>query len=509
MRIGVIYRKELVDTLRDRKTLVFMLLIPALAMPLLIAGGSELVQKLQKKQAVEVVKIAAGERTRAAYRELVHEWFLGTRVATGMRMAGPVFRTLLEPEHTDPLGDAPAEIFSDPVAFEAWTRELAGKAREGVESDIQRNEVPDVEIGDELREESLDYYRVTFKGLGFVEFVDPSSVATAPDASATESLPEDLRSLPYAANVAAAIRAREVHGYLEIPEAIDSLTGDDQASVELVFLHDSTIRLSEEADDRIRAVVDRTGHRLVEKRLEARALGDEFLKPLTMARGTDLATKSQKALSLIGQFLPYIIIAFAFLGGMYPAIDLAAGEKERNTLETLVLSPVGRTEIALGKFLVILTTALTAAVLGVVSIALSIHYIAPRGFLEQLDIQLAPSTAVLVAWLAVPPAAAFAGIFLAISIYARSFKEAQNYIGPLQFILILPAMAPMLPGMEMSWRMAAIPLVNVSMLSKDFLKGETNWGYYGLTLASCLALAGLCIAYAIRQFRREDVLFRS
>ena len=143
------------------------------------------------------------------------------------------------------------------------------------------------------------------------------------------------------------------------------------------------------------------------------------------------------------------------------------------------------------------------------SITISIQYIAPAALLQQLDLQIAPSTGLLVALLAVPPAAAFAGIFLAISIAARSFKEAQNYMAPLQFILILPALAPMLPGMEMSWKMALIPLVNVSMLSKDFLKGDTNWGYYAVTLTSCFVVAGACIVFAIRQFRREEVLFRS
>ncbi len=168
-----------------------------------------------------------------------------------------------------------------------------------------------------------------------------------------------------------------------------------------------------------------------------------------------------------------------------------------------------RTQLALGKFLVILTTALTAAFLGVASIALTVTYVVPPRLMEQFDLTLAPATVISVATLAIPPAAAFAGIFLAISIYARSFKEAQNYITPLQFVLILPAMAPMLPAMEMSWKVAAIPLVNVSMLSKDFLKGETNWGYYAATFGSCAMLAGICLAFAIYQFRREEVLFRS
>ena len=315
--------------------------------------------------------------------------------------------------------------------------------------------------------------------------------------------------LPHIATAAAAIKAREIHGLLCVPAAALQLVNEDQEHLDLFIVQDSTIRLSDESENRIDFVVEKIAESVVTARLQGRDLDASFIDPLNRAGGNDVATKSERALFFIGGFLPYIIIAFAFMGGMYPAIDLGAGEKERGTLETIVLSPATRTEIALGKFFVILTTALVAAFLGVASIALSIRYLAPEALLQQLDLQLPATTIIPVALLTIPPAAAFAGLFLAISIYARSFKEAQNYIAPLQFVLILPAMAPMLPGMEMSWKMALIPLVNVSMLSKDFLQGDTNWGHYAVTFGSCFALAGACIAFAVWQFRREQVLFRS
>ena len=228
-----------------------------------------------------------------------------------------------------------------------------------------------------------------------------------------------------------------------------------------------------------------------------------------MQSDTDIATRSEVAANLIGGFLPYMLIAFDFLGGIYPAIDLGAGEKERNTLETLLLSPRSRLEIALGKFLVILTTALVAALLGLASIAVSIKLILPPAAEEVFQFQIGLLPGILAALLAVPPSAAFAGMFLAISIYARSFKEAQNYLAPLQFLFILPALAPMIPGIEMSYKLAAIPLVNVSMLAKDLLKGDVHFGYYAVTMLSCGLFAAICILFAVWQFSREKVLFRS
>ncbi len=516
MHIGTIYKKELIDVLRDRKTLIFMLLIPALAMPVLIAGGSKLVIHLQKKQSVEVVRVAATEDSQAAYRDLLFDWFNGGRVGKSMRLAtSPIMRALVKPEHRKGLDAIPKEIFTDSVAFGNWVKDMAQKAR----SDVQQQDFDDIaeedsdgkgfERTEEAMEAGMDFYNVLLKGYGLIEFVDTGTLKAAPDEMLLAELDKELSEIPDVAVAAAAIKAREIHGYLYVPEDVVGLREDSERKAELLLLHDSTIRLSNEADGRFKDVSRELRESIVAARLELHSLPKSFLKPLRMARLADVASDSEKLFYVIGSILPYIIIAFAFLGGMYPAIDLGAGEKERGTLETLVLSPATRTEIALGKFFVILTSALTAAFLGVTSIAVSFHSIVPDALMEELDFDLPISTIIPVALLTIPPAAAFAGLFLAISIYARSFKEAQSYIAPLQFILILPAMAPMLPGFEMSWKIAAIPLVNVSMISKELLKGDANWGYYAMTFGSCLTAAGICIAFAIAQFRREEVLFRS
>ena len=509
--IWIIFRKELIDTLRDRKTLIFMLLMPTLAVPVLMLGINHLIQSVARKQAVQVITIAADPQTREAYRRLVHQWFLQTEIAAGLRLAtAPIIKALIKPEMTDVLDEIPGEIFSDPVVFEQWTHDMIDKLRRGVDLEVDEAAGPILELAEELRRQLVDYYRVTTRGLGLVEFVEPASVDPAPEKFTAEVIPPDLAGLPYAGEMAAAIKAKSIQGYLYIPPQVRGLQEDSERAVQVTFLHDSTISQSQEAWQRISFVVGKVGQTLVHQRLSSAGMEETFLEPLAMKQGADLASESEIILSKAGGVLPYVIILFAFLGGMYPAIDLGAGEKERNTLETLILSPSSRTEIALGKFFVILAAALIAALLGVVSTALSVrHIIFTAELKRQFDFQIGPGTAVLVALLSIPPAAAFSGMFLAISIYARSFKEAQNYIAPLQFVVILPAMAALIPGLEMSWKMALIPLVNVSVLSRDFLKGDTNWGYYGATLASCLALAGACLVYAVQQFKREQVLFRS
>ena len=193
---------------------------------------------------------------------------------------------------------------------------------------------------------------------------------------------------------------------------------------------------------------------------------------------------------------------------MYPALDFGAGEKERQTLETLLLTPASRTSIALGKFLVVLTSSLTTAGLGIGSLAVMFVYFVPKPILAQLDLNLGATQVIALLLLAVPPCAASSGVFLAISVFARSMREAQSYLAPVPLLFILPAGAGMIPGLEISTKLALIPLVNVSLVSREILKGEVPWGYFAMTVGSCGMLALICVAACVWMFRRESVLFR-
>lgn len=508
--VWTIFRKELIDSLRDRKTLAFMLLIPTLAVPGLMAAVGRITMKLQQSQAVQVVRIAADERTQATYLKLAHEWFLGTSTAKGLKLAqAPLFQALLRPADLESLKSLPTGLLTDPQAFAEWCRSLTKRVRDGMDANVKLDEAAKGEISDEIRDELMDFYRVAIKGVGLVEFVTPDSLPPVPAELNRAGIPERLRDSPNIDKIAAAIRGKAVEAFLSIPTDYPGLLQSSEKTIEILLIRDSTIGPSDEAYSRVEGVISRVDQRVVNQRLASKHLSDAFDKPLKLRKRTDLASKSEVALELMGGMMPFLIVFFSFLGGMYPAIDLGSGEKERNTLETLVLTPVSRTEIALGKYLVILLTSLTSTLLGVVSLALSFRYILPEPILAQLDVRISPTVGALVMLLTIPPAMAFSGIFLAISIYARSFKEAQNYIAPLQFVIIFPAMAGILPGVEINSKLALIPIVNVTLLFKDFLGGEVNWWYYGLSFASCSALAAGCVVYAIRQFQDERVLFRT
>ncbi len=518
-----IFKKELLDTLRDRKTLMFMLLIPTLVTPALMIGGSRLVENIMKKKAVERITIVADEQSHARYRGVVHRWFKEANQDFIFRAALNIGLNQLAQQDEEIPAPSP-EIYTDPVVFEEWLNEVGDYMTEALSGEDLRERLSEIELPEGSPENSsgmslgdygdtmqlfVDFYTVGLRGLAFVDFETPDSI-DAPSADfVSDGIPEEMISQPNGLNIAAAIKSKKIQGYLIFEEdPTESLTNESR-TMPVTLWHDSTLSSSKEAETRVSRVLDRTGKLVVISRLKKRDLSPDFLEPMDLKGNTNLASPSQEILAAVGGFLPYLVIVYAFLGALYPAIDLGAGEKERNTLETLLLAPQTRTEVALGKFFVILLASLVAAILGVASIAISFYYIIPASVMAQANIQLDPMTVIAVTLLALPPAAAISGIFLAISIFARSFKEAQNYIAPMQFLIILPPLAAMLPGIEMNWKLAMVPLVNVSLLAKEFLKGDINWGYYVVTFASTILLAAVCIGYSVWQFRREEVLFRT
>ena len=102
-----------------------------------------------------------------------------------------------------------------------------------------------------------------------------------------------------------------------------------------------------------------------------------------------------------------------------------------------------------------------------------------------------------------------AAVLLAISIFARTYKEAQSYAGPMIMVVIMPAVAAMLPGIELNLRLCLIPILNVSLVSKELVSGTFNPVHLAVIFGSSCVYAAVALAFATRMFKRESVLFRT
>jgi sodium transport system permease protein len=274
---------------------------------------------------------------------------------------------------------------------------------------------------------------------------------------------------------------------------------------------DQTREGSGVAAGKIRAALDLFKENLAKQQLIARGVPVEVLSPFTVKR-VDLAPAKKMAGMVWGSMLGYVVVLLMFSGGMYPAIDLTAGEKERRTLEVLLSSPAGRDEIILGKILATTSAVAITALLSILSLVVSIRY-ADFGkaskMLKPGGMPLDPSVIALVMLALVPTAIMAASIMIAIALFAKSFKEAQSYLTPLIMAVIFPLIAGMLPGIQLTPALALIPLFNVCQLIKEIFQGDFNRLSFAITMASNIVYAGIAFFAAVQVFKSEKVLFRT
>ncbi len=263
------------------------------------------------------------------------------------------------------------------------------------------------------------------------------------------------------------------------------------------------------AKRRLREVIDRYEKELVERRFAALKIDRSVVSAVTV-REKDITTTKEKVGKSIGGLLPYLFVIFCFMGSMYPAIDLAAGEKERGTIETLLTAPVDRFEILLGKFAVVVLAGLLSAAVSMVGLFLAVQQVKemPRELLQAITGILDVQTVVLTLSLLLPLTIFFAGLLLSLSMYARSYKEAQSLISPLTIVVILPVAVGLVPGIALTPLTALIPVLNVSLATKEIIAGTIQPGLLALVYLSLFVLATLSLWACTRWFNREETIFR-
>ena len=210
-----------------------------------------------------------------------------------------------------------------------------------------------------------------------------------------------------------------------------------------------------------------------------------------------------------------MVIILSMTGAIYPAIDLTAGEKERGTMETILSSPVSRLDLVLGKFHLVFSASLTTAILSVTSMGLSFAYMGHALSNSQntsgagIHMNLGLTSVVAVFLMALPLSVLFSAVLMTIALFAKTYKEAQSYLTPMTFIVVIPAVASVLPGVELNPKLALIPILNTSLVCKEIITGTYHWGSIATIFASTCVYAAIAIFIAVKTFQRESVLFRS
>ena len=390
-----IFKKELIDVLRDRRTLFFMVVIPVVVMPVLIFISLKFQEYQNKKSEEKILNIA-----------LV-------------------------------------------------------------------NESGDTKIRD---------YILNQKGVNLIEDIDADSLE-------------------------AGIKSDSLQGGLYIGRNfLDDISTNQMGAIEIYY---KSSDLMSKAKRRMNNALEQYKNEIVTDRLSQYNLGQDLLEPIEIIN-RDMSTKKETVGKLVGGLIPYMLVMFIFLGAMYPAIDLGAGEKERGSLETLLSSPATKFEITMGKLMVVSLTGLASGLISVIGISFPMYFIdnIPEQIKSTVLEIISPFMIISIVFLMIPIAIFFASMLLSISFYARSFKEAQSLMGPLNIAIIIPLMLTLGPGFEIDHVTALIPLVNVGLLTKEILAGSLEPIYFIETLSSLLFFAAIGIRFSVYWFNKENTIFR-
>jgi len=390
-----IFKKELTDVLRDRRTLFFMIVIPVIVMPLIFIGSIKFQEYQSKKSDEKVLNIGLINKT----------------------------------------------------------------------SDSQ------------IRDYLLDQ-----KGVYLVEDIDLDSLELG-------------------------IKNDSLQGGLYIHKNfINDISSNGMGEVEVYY---KSSDLMSKAKNRIYNALDIYKNEVVSERLSEFNVDKGLLEPIDIIN-KDMSTKKETIGKAVGGLIPYMLVIFIFLGAMYPAIDLGAGEKERGSLETLLSSPATKFEITVGKLMVVSLAGMVSGLISVVGISAPFYFIGniPDQIKSTVLEIISPFIIVSVIILMIPIAIFFASMLLSISFYARSFKEAQSLMGPLNIIIIVPLMLTIGPGIEIDHMTALIPLINVGLLTKEILAGSAQPIYFIETLSSLLFFAAIGIRFSVYWFNKENTIFR-
>lgn len=299
------------------------------------------------------------------------------------------------------------------------------------------------------------------------------------------------------------IQAGKLDVVLVIPEDYGKeFSAGRTAPVQLVM--DNSRNQARSTVMRVQQLLNAYSGMLGAQRLMARGVAPQLAMPVKVEE-VDLATPERLAASLL-TIIPIFLVMAAFSGGMNVAIDAMAGERERGSLEALLLNPVQREALVMGKWLSAVVFAATAATVCLAAFLAVMH----RVPLQDLGVKVRlEASTVMGLWLGVLPLALMASAAqMLLSTFARSFKEAQTYMQMLSFLPTLPGMALVLSPVQSKTWMYAVPVLGQEMLVQELIRGEPLGSLpFVLGLVSCATLAVVFLGWTARLLGDERIIF--
>lgn len=261
--------------------------------------------------------------------------------------------------------------------------------------------------------------------------------------------------------------------------------------------------------NRVLEKIDVLKSQLLNTRTKQLNMSTEVFTPIVISQ-VNIASKKEEIGTLFGGFLPYFFILFCFFGCMYPALDLITGEKENGTMETLLTVPASRFEILFGKMISISLIGLSAALITILGCGAGLKFLPniPEDFLNAVSDILSVKFILMLFAMLLPISVFFSGLLSAVVVHAKSFKEAQSYMTPMSFLVIIPVSIAAAPGVELNWQTVWVPVLNIALATKEIISGTILPAQYIAIVLSLTVLGLLAIYIGFKQFSKESCVLK-
>jgi sodium transport system permease protein len=316
------------------------------------------------------------------------------------------------------------------------------------------------------------------------------------------------------------LRAGQADAVVLIPANL-AQTLERQERVEIPIAYNSADERSQLTYLRVYRVIDHWNETIREGRRRQEGRPEGYTEPVRSA-AQDVARAEESGTAMWAKIFPFILVIMALTGAFYPSVDLCAGEKERGTMETLLISPASRPEIVLGKFFTVMLASMLMALLNLASMgatawALASQYYGaiagPKASSGLSQLITAPSwlSAVWMILLLVPLSAFFSALCVALAVQARSMKEGQYYMTPLYMFAFPLGFMALAPEVELDLFTSLLPISGVSLLLRTLMQGDYEQArrYFLPVLLALVAYGLVALRWAVDQFKSEAVLFRA
>jgi sodium transport system permease protein len=300
-------------------------------------------------------------------------------------------------------------------------------------------------------------------------------------------------------------------GFGQVMMTVDKGSGGPGIGLEVTLSYDQTDQVAVMAAGRVRDFLQGYLQEVLRDKLDALGLNYDELSPPLKVNVEDVASSESVGRLILSRLLPYFMILAILTGAMGLGAEITAGEKERGTIATLLVSQLSRTEIVLGKFFTILTVSLVSSILSAVGLLIGVRFfgggLAPAGSEATFSLSLSSFGWMLV--VLVPLAVILAALVMIVGTFARSQKEASTYLMPIYMVIVLVGLVSMTGGVSFEGARFLIPIANALYALQEIILGDLHFAHLIYTLVANVLCGGLLIAASIRLFKREAVLFRS